>query len=55
MDENKKRISTIGGVLFIGCMFIGFGLGFYFNPSTLISSFVDGSGGVEEIVPSSLT
>jgi len=31
MDENKKRISTIGGVLFIGCMFIGFGLGFYFN------------------------
>lgn len=31
MDEKKKRVSTVGGVLFTGCMFIGLGLGFYFS------------------------
>lgn len=35
MDENKqqkqKQKQTIGGIIFTGCMFIGFGLGFYFH------------------------
>ena len=34
MEDNKqqklKQKQTVGGILFVGCMFIGFGLGFYF-------------------------
>lgn len=30
--ENKTKIrSTVGGIIFVGCMFIGMGLGFYFG------------------------
>lgn len=35
MEENKinktKNTSTVAGLVFTGCMFIGMGLGFYFN------------------------
>lgn len=30
--ENKTKVrSTVGGVVFVGCMFVGIGLGMYFN------------------------
>lgn len=31
MDNKMKTTSTIAGLIFVGCMFIGLGLGFYFN------------------------
>ena len=27
MDDNKKNVSSIGGVIFVGCMFVGAGIG----------------------------
>lgn len=31
MEDEKKQQSTIVGVVFTGCLFIGLGLGIYFN------------------------
>ncbi len=31
MENKKMNASSIGGVMLVGCMFIGMGLGFYFN------------------------
>ncbi len=31
MNEKNKKASTVGGVIFIGCMFVGMGMGFYFG------------------------
>lgn len=31
MEEDKKNKQDIGGLLFVGCLFIGLALGFYFN------------------------
>jgi hypothetical protein len=30
-NDNTKKRNTAGGLLFIGCMFVGMGLGFYFG------------------------
>jgi Na+/proline symporter len=34
MDNKQKKRSTIGGFVFVGCMFIGIGLGMYFREVT---------------------
>lgn len=31
MSEKKKTGSSIGGVMFVGCMFIGAGIGMIYN------------------------
>ena len=31
MSDSSKTRATVGGIIFTGCMFIGLGLGFYFN------------------------
>lgn len=31
MEEKKKSGSAIGGVVFVGCMFIGAGIGIMYN------------------------
>ena len=31
MDEKKQNSSTIAGVVFVGCIFIGLGLGLLYN------------------------
>jgi len=31
MEEKTKSGSSIGGVVFIGCMFVGIGFGFIYN------------------------
>ena len=31
MEEKKKSGSSIGGVVFVGCMFIGAGIGMLYN------------------------
>ena len=31
MDEKKQNTSTIAGVVFVGCIFIGLGLGLLYN------------------------
>lgn len=34
MDEQNKKKSTIGGIIFTGCMFIGLGLGLHYGVVT---------------------
>ena len=31
MEKMNKKSSAIGGVVFVGCMFIGMGLGMYYD------------------------
>ena len=31
MDQKMKNSSAIGGVVFVGCMFIGLGLGMFYH------------------------
>jgi hypothetical protein len=30
-SENTKKRNTAGGLLFVGCMFVGMGFGFFFG------------------------
>ncbi len=42
--ENKTKVrSTVGGVVFVGCMFVGIGSGMYFNQ--LVVGLITGMGG----------
>lgn len=35
MDKKKNLSSTIAGVVFVGCMFIGLGLGMLYNKTAI--------------------
>ena len=35
MDKRMKDNSTVGGVVFVGCMFIGLGIGILYNKTAV--------------------
>ena len=35
MDRRMKDNSTVGGVIFVGCMFIGLGIGMLYNKTAV--------------------
>ena len=34
-NDNKKNARKVGGLLFVGCMFIGMALGYYFGANKI--------------------
>jgi hypothetical protein len=41
-NENTRKKYTAGGLLFVGCMFVGMGLGFFFGH--LLTGLLTGMG-----------
>jgi hypothetical protein len=44
MEEKKKDGSSIGGLIFVGCMFIGGGIGMFYNSTQIGGAIGMGAG-----------